>query len=144
MNVQAEFHMRKYFFFCLKRRQYSSHCLLQELPLSRDVSFSLASQCCVHRLSSGSLLEFEYVWRWLFTLRGVCVDWQAFTEIAVYDIRVFILASLQQPPNIKQSLFDSGCAPGSVTSFSLFVQVMNAVLCCLLVSLLGPVVMISV
>lgn len=78
MNLQAECHMWKYFFFFrLKRRQRSSHDLLQELPLSGDVSSSLASQCCVLCLSSGSLLEFEYVWRWLFTLRGVRVCWLA-------------------------------------------------------------------
>ena len=56
------------------------------------------------------------------------VDWQAFTEIAVYDIRVFILASLQQPPDIKQSLFDSGCAPGKRDVF--FFSVCPSDECC--------------
>lgn len=47
----------------------------------------------------------------------VCVDWQAFTEIAVYNMRVFILASLQQSQNIKQNLSDSGYALGECNMF---------------------------
>lgn len=76
-------------------------------------------------------------WWWLFTLSGVCVDWQAFTEIAVYNIRVSILVSPQQPQKIKQSLSDSRCAPGSVICYAVCC-VMYAVLCLLLV--LGPLV----
>lgn len=48
-----------------------------------------------------------------------CVDWQAFTETAVYNIRVSILSSLQQSPKIKQSHSDSGCAPGSMICFAI-------------------------
>lgn len=44
-----------------------------------------------------------------YTVSGGCVDWQAVAE-TVFNIRVFVLASLQQLRNIKQRLSDAGCA----------------------------------
>lgn len=92
--------------------------------------------CVVFNLAG--LWKSEYGRRWLFTLSEVYVDWQAFTEIAVYNRRVFILASLQQPQNIKQNLSDSGCALGECNMFCCLVS--WRVLCCVFLLVLGRVV----
>lgn len=78
--------------------------------------FCLPCSVALHTVCTFFFWQFLNIFIWqerLFTLSGVCFNGQAFTEIAVYNISVFILASL----NIKHSS-DSDCASGNVICFS--------------------------